>query len=233
MKLTKYGWKEWLSASVITAAAITGAVFLALYVNLTAGITLGILAALFWVTVAGFFRVPYRNIPKNSELILSPADGIVRDIELINDDSLSFFEGQNIVRIGIFLSVLDVHINRAPADVNIEYKKYQEGKFLDARNRDALKENESMIIGGTAKAGNLTFPLAVKQISGAIARRIVCPVKISSSLRKGEIYGMIKFGSRTELYLPADKNIEVNIKVGERVFAGVTAMAKVKTNQDK
>ncbi|UDQ97013.1 phosphatidylserine decarboxylase [Lentisphaerota bacterium WC36G] len=229
MKLTEYGMREWLSATIVAVILMIGALFLGLCANGFAGVVLGSAALIMWLVVASFFRVPNRKIPSNDAVILSPADGVVRDIELINDDSMTFFEGKNIVRIGIFLSVFDVHVNRAPTAMNIVYKKYKEGRYLDARNPDASKENESMIIGGMGTANSVNFPLAIRQISGAVARKIVCPVEINSSFDKGEVYGMIKFGSRVELYLPADKNITVKVKIGDKVLGGSTVMAELNT----
>ena len=232
MKLTEYGMREWLSATIVAFILLLAAIFIGIYINVIGAVVLGLIAVVFWVIVASFFRVPNRKISQIEEFILSPADGVVRDIELINDDSMTFFEGKNIVRIGIFLSVFDVHVNRAPTAMNVVYKKYKEGKYLDARNPEASQENESMLIGGMGTANGISFPLAIRQISSAVARKIVCPVEINSSFEKGEVYGMIKFGSRTELYLPADKNITVKVKVGDRVFGGLTVMAEV-TNSDK
>ncbi len=236
MKLTKYGLREWLSATIVALILLVIALFVGMYGSRVLAIIIALFAMILWIAIAGFFRVPKRKIPQNEEFVLSPADGVVRDIELINDDSMTFFEGKNIVRIGIFLSVLDVHVNRAPTAMNVVYKKYKEGKYLDARNPNASKDNESMLIGGIGMTNGISFPLAIRQISGAIARKIICPVEINSSFEKGEIYGMIKFGSRTELYLPADKNVTVKVKVGDRVFSGLSVMAEVNSsdkNKDK
>jgi len=123
--------------------------------------------------------------------------------------------------------VLDAHINRAPANMTVEYKKYRKGKYLNAGNSNAAKENEAMTVAGTATVRDKKFPIGIKQISGAIARRIVCQTEPGDTLDKGKMYGMIKFGSRTELYLPATKDITLKIKVGDRVFAGATTMAAV------
>jgi phosphatidylserine decarboxylase len=145
------------------------------------------------------------------------------------------FKGKDVLRIGIFLSVLDVHVNRAPCKMNVEYKFYKEGKFHDARNPMASKENESMMIAGTGRLAEdgFTFPLAVRQISGAIARRIVCPVSPGCSLEKGDKYGMIKFGSRTELYLPAGAGFEAAVNIGDKVYGGTTIIAKYVENNKK
>ena len=126
-----------------------------------------------------------------------------------------------------FLSVLDVHVNRASADLEVQQTAYRPGKYLDARHPDCHKLNEARTISGRATVGEHSFPMAIRQISGAIARRIVCPVGEGRKLKRGEIYGMIKFGSRTELYLPAE-GFDVLVKVGDTVRGGRTALARRK-----
>lgn len=159
--------------------------------------------------------------------MVSPADGVIKDIAVVSDHGIEPFAGQDALRIGIFLSVLDVHLNRAPSELEITYKHYRKGRYLDARNPDCAKENEAMTIGGTAVINGFEFPMAVRQVSGAIARRIVCPVEINDKIKRGAIYGMIKFGSRTELYVPVSDDFEVQVQVGDRVFAGNSIMVKV------
>lgn len=230
MYLTKYGIREWGLSGIIAMILIGVFIWLALAACPITGWILSGLTFIFWLAIAAFFRVPNRNIPEAEALILSPADGVVKDIEELEECDFDYFKGQKVVCIGIFLSVLDVHINRAPCPMTVEYLKYKEGKFLDARNPKCGKENESMTIAGTATVCGKTFPTAVKQISGAIARRIVCPVQEGRKLAKGEIYGMIKFGSRTELYFPVDAGIATKVKIGDRVFSGVTVMAEMINN---
>ena len=129
---------------------------------------------------------------------------------------------------GIFLSVLDVHLNRAPAKATVLDSCYKPGRFHDARDPRASKENESNTLVCEAElAGGRKYPLLVKQISGAIAKRIVCAVVPGETLRKGERFGMIKFGSRTELYLPLCPEIELAVKVGDRVRAGSSVVARL------
>jgi phosphatidylserine decarboxylase len=159
--------------------------------------------------------------------MLSPADGVVKDIGVVSDHGIETFAGQEALRIGIFLSVLDVHLNRAPSELKIDFKHYRPGRYFDARSPECAKENEAMTIGGIATADGFEFPMAVRQISGAIARRIVCPVEIGDKIERGAIYGMIKFGSRTELYIPVSKDFEVQVKIGDRVFAGSSTMVKI------
>ncbi len=228
MKLAKYGIREWLGGGIVALVLIAVAIFASWRFQFpVAGWTFSSVLVVAWLVIAAFFRVPYRKVPQNAEAILAPADGTVKDIELIKDGNIDFFKGQNMVRVGIFLSIFDVHINRAPANMTVEYKTYRKGKYLDARNAVASKENEAMTIAGTATVCGKKFPIGIKQISGAIARRIVCQTAPGDTLDKGNMYGMIKFGSRTELYLPATKDITLKIKVGDRVFAGTTTMAAV------
>lgn len=226
MTLTHYGIREWGSAGIISAVIIVLAwVFLAEKCPVCTWIITAV-AVLFFFCVAAFFRNPVRRIPEDQTLLLSPADGTVRDIEIVTDFDQAPFKGEAL-RIGIFLSVFNVHVNRACADLKVESKVYRPGEYLDARHADCKKRNEAMTIAGTAELAGEKFPLAVRQISGAIARRIVCPVQVGSMIPRGKIYGMIKFGSRTEIYLPKDK-FDLKIQIGDKVSAGTSIIAQLK-----
>jgi phosphatidylserine decarboxylase len=224
MRLTRHGMREWLGGGLI-------ALLLSLVWSLPAlrPVSGGLLALtwLLWLAVAAFFRVPNRRIDSDPASLVSPADGVVRDIEEVEDHGIEPFAGRKLMRIGIFLSVLDVHVNRAPCDLDVTWRHYKEGRFLDARDSRCAKENESLVIAGTGSAAGKTFPLAVRQISGAIARRIVCVPLPGDSLKKGAIYGMIKFGSRTELYVPCDEGLSVCVQIGQKVRSGSTVLARV------
>ena len=226
MTLTRYGLREWGTAGLITLVILIGCWYLIRHGHPGWGWSVAAVVVVLFLAFAAFFRNPSRTIPADPAVLVGPADGVVRDIEVVEDFYFPPFDGKA-RRIGIFLSVLNVHVNRAPAELEVESKFYREGEYLDARNSECAKRNEAMTIAGTATAGGKRFPLAVRQISGAIARRIVCPVDPGRKLRKGEVYGMIKFGSRTELYLPVD-GFEINVKVGDRVYGGETIMATVK-----
>lgn len=229
MRLSSYGRREWMGSGAIALALIAGCALISAFANFQIGIYLGLLTAAAWLCLAAFFRDPERVSPKEPGAVLSPADGVVRDIELIRGEGEEFsehFKGRDMLRIGIFLSVFDVHINRAPCDLTVDFVKYKEGCFHDARDAKASKENESLALGGTGGLAGTSFPLVVRQISGAIARRIVCAAKPGDKIAKAERYGMIKFGSRTELFLPAGKEFEIEVKVGDRVFAGASVLAK-------
>ena len=227
MQLTKHGMREWLGGAVI--ALLLSAVWVWVTVRCcpaTGYVLLG-LTWLLWLAVAAFFRVPNRRIMADADALVSPADGVVRDIEAVEDHGIELFSGQKLMRVGIFLSVLDVHVNRAPCDMAVQYRKYKEGRFLDARDKRCAKENESLVIAGTGSAAGRSFPVAIRQVSGAIARRIVCVPQPGDTLKKGEIYGMIKFGSRTELYFPCESGITVCVQVGDKVRSGSTLMGRV------
>ena len=235
MILTKYGKKEWGMALAIFLAifVICAAAVLLGFPSVIAGPITGI-AALACFAACAFFRDPPRKIAADPSAIVSPADGVIKDVELIKSETLEvdelrrLFHDKDILRIGIFLSVFNVHLNRAPWDMKVEFKVYKPGKYLDARDPDAGKVNESMLLGGTCPFEDETFPVAVRQVSGAIARRIVCPVNPGETYAKGQIYGMIKFGSRTELYIPAGMGIDVAVNVGESVRAGSSILAFVR-----
>jgi len=172
---------------------------------------------LFLFTVA-FFRDPERTAPVDPNLIVAPADGTIMDI--VESDESQVLKTRT-RRIGIFLSIFDVHTNRAPIDGRVVYRQHRKGLCLDARRADCSKKNESM----TWAFENPRVTIVVRQITGAIARRIVAWAQIGDELRKGERFGMIRFGSRTELYLPL--NAEVLVKTGDHVLGGSTIIARL------
>ncbi len=224
MTLTKFGVREWGSAIVVAVLLWGGCYALIRYGHPAYGWSFAAVVAVVLFAFCAFFRNPSRTIPADPQLIVSPADGVVRDITVL-DDFEFFPAGTKTVRIGIFLSVFNVHVNRTPVAMQVSRVHYRKGEYLDARNPEAGKRNEAMTIIG-CRSNQQDFPVAVRQISGAIARRIVCPVSEGQLFAKGDVYGMIKFGSRTELYLPADK-VKVNVKVGDAVRGGETIMAEI------
>ena len=164
-----------------------------------------------------FFRDPPRDITAKPEEIVSPADGTIVGIEDLQESP--HYTGP-CRRVSIFLSVTSVHVNRAPFEGTVTDIRYREGAFLDARNPVCSEKNESNAVWMQSTKGLIT----VRQISGAVARRIVCPVKVGEKLGKGEKFGMIKLGSRTELYLPPGTDICVKMK--DKVFAGSSIIGK-------
>jgi phosphatidylserine decarboxylase len=165
-----------------------------------------------------FFRDPDRIASADPDLIVAAADGTITDIIVLNEDE---FLKANARRIGIFLSIFDVHTNRAPIDGRIVYRQHREGLCLDARRPDCSEKNESM----TWAFENARASIVVRQLTGAIARRIVAWADVGDDLRKGERFGMIRFGSRTEVYLPL--NAEPLVKVGDHVLGGSTIIARL------
>ena len=181
-----------------------------------------IVLALLFIWSVSFFRDPQRAVPRDESVLLAPADGRVTDITIVeNEDG---YPGKAL-RIGIFLSVFDVHINRVPCSVRIDKVTYRKGAFKNAMSPESGRVNESNDILMTRTA-EPRVPLLVRQVSGAIARRIVCAVKPGDEPDQGERFGMIKFGSRTELYLPADGGAETLVKIGDTVRAGLTPLAR-------
>lgn len=166
-----------------------------------------------------FFRDPDRSFEMASEIIVSPADGKVIGIEKGNTHP--FMQGEY-TKISIFLSVFDVHVNRVPASGTINYVKHNPGKFFAAFEDKASELNEQTEIGMTTTGGNM---LVCKQIAGMIARRIVCRLKPGDAVTAGARFGLIRFGSRTELYLPA--GAELKIKVGDRVVGSETIISQL------
>jgi len=168
-------------------------------------------------TVA-FFRDPDRAAPADPNLIVAAADGSVTDIIELNENEVLKAKTR---RVGIFLSIFDVHTNRAPTDGRVIYRQHRDGLCLDARHPDCSEKNESM----TWAFENSRVTIVVRQLTGAIARRIVTWAKVGDELKKGERFGMIRFGSRTELYLPLSATVLV--KVGDHVAGGSTVIARL------
>lgn len=164
-----------------------------------------------------FYRNPGRVIPEDKNLILSIADGKILSVEEFEND----FIGSNGKKVSIFLSVFSVHINRIPIDGEISYIKYSPGKFLKAFEKDASDYNEQTEIGLDFGSGKMIF----KQIVGILARRIEYDLDEGQKVKGGDIFGMIHFGSRAELFLPA--NVDVLVKPGQMVKAGETAIGKI------
>lgn len=179
----------------------------------------GIFGALLIIFFAYFFRDPNRVIPEGGGLLISPADGKIVAIK-----QLDFHPWLNssAIQISIFLSPLDVHINRIPCTGKIDFVNYKKGKFLAAYNHKASELNEQTEIGLTTENGT---KIVFKQIAGVLARRIVCHLKKEQSVTGGEKFGMIKFGSRTDLIVPLGTQIDVQI--GQRVKGGESVLGRI------
>jgi phosphatidylserine decarboxylase len=174
---------------------------------------------LFWFEIVYFFRDPERSIPTDPTLLLSPADGTVTHLEEVE---VPDFPGGRGFRISIFLSVFSVHINRAPRTGRVVNVRYFPGCFLDARQAECAVRNEQLWLD--LEEENSRRLVRVKQISGAIARRIVCWAKIGQSIQAGDRFGMIKFGSRTDLLIPTGDLFDLKVQIGSPVKGGSTVL---------
>lgn len=192
--------------------------------------TLTLIHPLFWIVVAAagivwlefvwFFRDPERVIPADADALVSPADGTVTNVEEVDEPEFG-----RALRISIFLSIFNVHVNRLPRAGRIANVRYFPGAFLDARNPDSAVRNEQLWIDMEEVGTNR--PIRLKQISGAIARRIVCWLKPGDVVQKGDRLGMIKFGSRTDVLIPAGQTRTICVKVGDTVKGGATILLRV------
>lgn len=177
-----------------------------------------LLVFLLTIYVFWFFRDPARVSPEDPDAVVAAADGTVADIIEIEESEVVHTRQK---RVGIFLSVFDVHTNRAPVEGKIIYKKAHAGLCLDARHADCTTKNRALTWAFQTPRG--TF--VVRQLTGMIARRIVGWSQVGDVLKKGEHFGMIRFGSRTEVYLPLDA--EVLVRVGDRVVGGTSVIARL------
>ncbi len=167
-----------------------------------------------------FFRDPARKIPAQAGIVVSPADGKVVEIDQVQDCPL--VPGRTL-KIGIFMSVFDAHVNRAPAVGTVTTLNHVAGRFLNALRARASRDNESnsVLLNCPEVPGQSVL---VKQIAGVLARRIVCRCKLGQRLDCGEPFGMIKFGSRVELYLPYSQKLRLQVNKGQKVKAGSTVL---------
>lgn len=185
------------------------------------------LCGLKWATIplllafyfAYFFRNPDRPLPNDENVLYSAADGRVMKIEEIFDDE---FLNAPAYKITVFLSVFNVHVNRSPIGGTVKYRRYNEGKFVPAFDKAATFKNERHAIG----LDNGKIKVMVTQVAGLLARRIVSWVTLDSKIKQGECYGMIKFGSSTELVFP--KNVEILVHEGQNVVGGITPIGRIK-----
>lgn len=175
--------------------------------------------------ILNFFRDPDRNIPEGDDLVLAPADGNVVLIKEVEEES--YLQGKAI-QISIFLSVLDVHVNRNPISGTLEYLKYQPGIYLVAWHDDASELNERADFGVRHPSGVKIF---YRQITGFLARRIVYNVEEGDELAAGKRFGMMKFGSRMDVLVPPDTKI--NVKEGDSTVAGETVMGRLAIEKSK
>jgi phosphatidylserine decarboxylase len=205
---------------------------LALLIIFLSVIAAGFVHSAFWILagaglvglafVCYFFRDPQRIIPTDRQALLSPADGTVTHVEEVQDAD---FPGGRAYRISIFLSLFNVHVNRIPRTGRVLALRYFPGTFVDARRQDCHVDNEQFWTDfEDADTGKM---IRVKQIAGLAARRIVCWLRPGEEVRAGDRFGMIKFGSRTDVLLPIDLAKEVLVKVGDPVRGGSTILLRL------
>ncbi|MBN2584700.1 MAG: phosphatidylserine decarboxylase [Planctomycetes bacterium] len=175
------------------------------------------------VWVFSFFRDPERRVPEGERLLVSPADGRITAIETLDAPEELGVQGQ-VLRISIFLSVFNCHLNRSPCAARVERIVYKHGRYLNALRSASAEHNEQniLVLRPTAVEG----PILVRQVAGAIARRIVCQAAEGDSLAAGQRFGMIKFGSRTDLVVPLAMPVDVAVRVGDCVKAGLTVLGQ-------
>ena len=209
LKIHNEGWVYLVSTIILTIIVTPFFIFL------------GIFLAILSIYIFYFFRDPNRTIPQD-DFIVSPADGIITYIGECKTPIDSENKNQVYNKISIFLSIFDVHVNRMPIDGTIKEIQYIPGKFINATLDKSSEKNEKNII----KISNGTYDYFVVQIAGLIARRIVCNVNKNQDLNKGERIGIIKFGSRVDLYLP--KSNKVLVSKGQKVIGGETIISNPK-----
>lgn len=217
--LSTYGKREWLTILLIGVLCVATFAYLQWWWLLAT-------AAVVDLALLSFFRDPHRNVPTQKHIHVSPADGTISSIH-----ELDHFEpfGEGAVCIRIFLSVFNVHVNRAPCHCSVASITHKPGKYLNALKPESAEENESntlVLIHPVRR----TPIAAVRQVSGMIARTIECGVIVGDTLQRGQRFGMIKLGSTTELYLPKSAEPEVLVKLHQKVKGGATMLARVSAN---
>lgn len=186
---------------------------------------LGVIGLILTVWCYYFFRDPDRVTPQIKDVVVSPADGTVQMITRVAGPEELGLNNKTFNRISIFMSVFNVHVNRAPASGKIIRKAYIKGKFFNATLDKASKDNERQMLAMRTDCGK---EIAFVQIAGLVARRIICYAKDGQQYQAGERFGHIRFGSRLDVYLPTD--IEPQVCVGQTMIAGETILANLKSD---
>jgi phosphatidylserine decarboxylase len=210
--------KELTIVGIPLALAVAASV---IWPNLLTFLMAGLLVIPF-ASLLYFFRDPKRTPPSGEDLILAPADGQVKEVQHVHEPR--FLQGKGL-KIGIFMSLLNVHVNRAPVEADVTWVEHVPGQFLQAFRPEASDVNEHNLICMESHHGRVL----VKQIAGILARRVVCWVHPGQRLQAGGRLGIIKLGSRVDLYLPPEA--EPTVQVGDQTCAGVTVIARWKERQ--
>lgn len=216
--LSPYGKSEWLTIAAVGLLLLIACLLLGWWL-------LAVLVVAAAAALLSFFRDPHRRIPSQRNVVVAPADGKVSSIH-----TLDHFEpfGGPATCVRIFLSVFDVHVNRSPCHGQVSQILYKPGQHLNALNPDSAEANESNLI--VMLHPTRRYPVAaVRQVAGLLARTIACGVREGDILQRGQKIGMIKLGSTTELYLPADLQPQVVVELGQKVKGGITVLAHVVT----
>lgn len=209
---TKYGYTTIGIVAIISFAIIVLSFFIN---NNPAKIVLIAIAVILLALTLNFFRDPERTPPGKEGIVISPADGKVLYVQKTVEEK--FIDGE-VNKISVFMSPLDVHVNRIPIDGTVNYLKYYEGEYVAAFEDKASENNERMEIGISSKNGKILFT----QVAGMVARRIITELEIGDTVKIGERFGMIKFGSRVDVFAPL--NWKPSVKKDDRVTAGETIL---------
>lgn len=212
---TKYGYSTIGIISIVSFLLIVVGI---LVNNNFVKYPLIILAVILIIFTLNFFRDPERTVPPLENIVVSPADGTVLFVKEVLDEK--FIKGKA-KQISIFMSPLNVHVNRIPITGKVDYLKHYEGEFIAAFEDKASEKNERTEIGITSDKGKVLFT----QIAGFVARRIVCDLKLGDEVKIGERFGMIKFGSRVDILVP--DNWQEKVKKDDKVFAGETVLFEI------
>jgi phosphatidylserine decarboxylase len=220
--ITKYGYDVYFTIAAVCVVIIVLAILFVEPKSLRYSFIVVSLAFLGFTT--NFFRDPERTTPKGENLIIAPADGKVIVVKRIHDDE--FFHA-DVQQISIFMSPFNVHVNRSPITGTIRHIRYVKGEYFAAFEDKASEKNEQMIVGLEGANGKVMF----KQIAGFVARRIVCLLKPGDVVNMGERFGMIKFGSRVDVFIPLSVNVRVQI--GDITKAGETILGEYSQNESE
>ena len=212
MILSPYGVKTWAPLLLVSAAAAIACWFVFWPLSIVFGVA--------FLLVANFFRDPDRRTDAGEGAVISPADGKVVEIAAVEEPE---HVSGPALKIAVFMNVFNVHVNRAPCEGRVEWLRHVPGRFLNAIRSNAGLENERTLIALRDRRGR---PVLVRLIAGLIARRIVCAVRKGDVLARGRRLGMIKFGSRVEVFLPKADNFVVRVRLGDAVSAGRTVLGE-------
>ncbi|HTY10987.1 MAG TPA: phosphatidylserine decarboxylase family protein [Bacteroidota bacterium] len=215
--ITEYGYDSFFTVTIVCCVVIAGSYFF--IPNPYLKYALCALAGIAFLLTLNFFRDPDRVTPSGNNMIISPADGTV---VVVKDTAEELYLKGEAIQISIFMSPLNVHVNRIPLSGRVGYFDYVKGKYFAAFEDKASLDNEQTHIGIDNGSSKVFF----KQIAGFIARRIVCTLKVGDEVVAGERFGMIKFGSRVDVFVP--KNSDIKVSVGDKTAAGESVLAVVR-----